>query len=264
MTQTPAGWYPDPAPEAAASPGLRYWDGTTWTAHTAPGAAPAPASGPTTPDGERLTGWWMRVAAYVIDGVFVAIVSGVVSLPAQIQVQQDLQPVMDRLDRQIEQNPDEPPDFGAYFHDYLDVMQAHAFWLLAPGLIIGVLYWAGFLRWKGATPGKMMLGLRVRLREQAGTLPWSSIVARMAVQFGVFWAFYALAIATGSVALFVTMVPVGLLMLLDPLWATWDSKRQTCTTSSPARTWSRHARTHIRLRLCWCRDRVLPGLAARR
>jgi hypothetical protein len=38
----PAAWYPDPA----GSPGLRYWDGTAWTAHTAytdgPGAAVAP------------------------------------------------------------------------------------------------------------------------------------------------------------------------------------------------------------------------------
>ena len=227
MTQTPAGWYPDPALEGDARFGQRYWDGTAWTEHTAPGWAAAQPAGPTTPDGERLAGWWMRVAAYVIDSVFVAIVSGLISLPAQIQVQQDLQPVMDRLDRQIEQNPDEPPDFGAYFHDYLDVMQAHAFWLLVPSAILIVAYWAGFLRWKGATPGKMMLGLRVRLRDRAGTLPWSSIVGRMVVQFGVGWTTYALAIATGSVAWFVIMIPVGLLVLLDPLWATWDSKRQT-------------------------------------
>jgi Protein of unknown function (DUF2510) len=27
----PSGWYPDPA-----GPGLRWWDGSAWTAHTAP------------------------------------------------------------------------------------------------------------------------------------------------------------------------------------------------------------------------------------
>src|SRR6202012_717411 len=38
----PAGWYADPQ-----VPGqLRYWDGATWTAHTAPAAAPPPAQGP--------------------------------------------------------------------------------------------------------------------------------------------------------------------------------------------------------------------------
>jgi hypothetical protein len=33
VTQTPAGWFPDPQ-----LPGqLRYWDGAAWTAHTQPG-----------------------------------------------------------------------------------------------------------------------------------------------------------------------------------------------------------------------------------
>ncbi len=34
---TPADWYPDPENPA----GLRYWDGTSWTEHRAPAAAPA-------------------------------------------------------------------------------------------------------------------------------------------------------------------------------------------------------------------------------
>jgi hypothetical protein len=33
---TPAGWYPDPQQAAT----LRYWDGTTWTMHRAPGPLP--------------------------------------------------------------------------------------------------------------------------------------------------------------------------------------------------------------------------------
>lgn len=40
--QSPAGWYPDPE----GSGQQRYWDGTTWTANYAPGAAPAPPGGP--------------------------------------------------------------------------------------------------------------------------------------------------------------------------------------------------------------------------
>jgi hypothetical protein len=38
----PAGWYPDPQVPAQ----LRYWDGATWSAHTAPSAAPPPPPGP--------------------------------------------------------------------------------------------------------------------------------------------------------------------------------------------------------------------------
>lgn len=43
MTNTPAGWYPD-----SERPGQqRYWDGTAWTEHRAPGApsAPTPVGG---------------------------------------------------------------------------------------------------------------------------------------------------------------------------------------------------------------------------
>jgi uncharacterized RDD family membrane protein YckC len=226
VTQTPAGWYPDPAPDAEA-PSLRYWDGSAWTGHTAPGAPGAQSTGPTTPDGERLAGWWMRVAAYVIDTVLIGVVSIPVGFPGQIQMQRDLEPVVDRFTRAVDQNPDNPPDFGAFFGDYLDVMQTHAFWLLAPGVVLTALYWVVFLRWKGATPAKMMLGLRVRLREQAGPLPWSSIVERMAVQFGVYWALYILAFTTASVPLFILFVSLSMLTLIDPLWATWDPRRQT-------------------------------------
>lgn len=227
MTQTPAGWYPDPDPNAAA-PSLRYWDGTAWTAHTAPAAATQVApSRPTTPDGEPLAGWWWRVLAYVIDSVIVGFVTGIAGIPAQIRMQQDLEPVLERFSRQIEQNPETPPDFGAFFADYVDVLQQHAFWLLAPSAILTVLYWVFFLRWKGGTPGKLMLGMRVRLREHQGRLPWSSIAARMLVQFGVTWTFFILAFTTGSAAWFVLAIVVAVIMLVDPLWATWDSKRQT-------------------------------------
>lgn len=41
----PPNWYPDPNGE-----GLRYWDGTAWTTHTAPAVAPAePAAESQTP-----------------------------------------------------------------------------------------------------------------------------------------------------------------------------------------------------------------------
>lgn len=37
MTESPAGWYPQ------QDGSQRYWDGSAWTAHTAPAAPPAPA-----------------------------------------------------------------------------------------------------------------------------------------------------------------------------------------------------------------------------
>jgi len=223
VTQTPADWYPDPNDDRQ----LRYWDGSAWTAHVAAAPVPARPTGPTTPDGEPLAGWWWRVLAYVIDTIIISVVSSIVSIPAQIQMQRDLMPVMERFDRAIEQNPDTPPDFGAFFNDYLDVMQQHAFWLVAPTVILTLLYWVIFLRLKGATPGKLMLGMRVRLRDSPGTLPWSSIIARMTLQFGVVWTVFVVAFMTGSVSMFVLWILVSMFMLIDPLWATWDSKRQT-------------------------------------
>ena len=223
MTQTPADWYPDPNDDGQ----LRYWDGSAWTAHFAAAPGSARPTGPTTPDGEPLAGWWWRVLAYVIDTIIISVVSGLVSIPAQIQMQRDLMPVMERFDRAAEQNPEAVPDVGMFFSEYLEVLQSYAFWLVAPGAILTVLYWAFFLRWKGATPGKLMLGMRIRLRDQPGQLPWSSIGLRMALQFGVTWVVFYLAFASGSAAIYFLSMLVVLVMLLDPLWATWDSRRQT-------------------------------------
>lgn len=62
--QAPAGWYPDPE-----VPGRqRYWDGTSWTEHTAPGPGSTtrptesgPPRGPTAPSAR--TGWETGEAA---------------------------------------------------------------------------------------------------------------------------------------------------------------------------------------------------------
>ncbi len=65
MTDTPpAGWYPDPA-----VPGTqRYWDGGTWTDHTAPLATTTPPSGL-----PPLASFGQRLGAAVVDALVVAI-----------------------------------------------------------------------------------------------------------------------------------------------------------------------------------------------
>jgi len=228
VTQTPAGWYPDPTPDPAASSSLRYWDGTAWTAHVSPHQAPPAATGPTTPDGEPLAGWWWRVLAQVIDGTILGVVANVIVLPVQIRMQRELMVTMDDFVREAEQNPGQPPDFSLMFDTYADVLQENAFWLTVPAMAVALLYMAGFLRWKGGTPGKLMLGMRVRLRERPGTLPWSAIAARLSLQLVIPAIPIGAGVTSGSLALVMLGFALGqLIYLADVLWASWDDKRQT-------------------------------------
>lgn len=81
----PAGWHPDPMVAGQQ----RYWDGTTWTTHTAPGqpsapshaAAPVPAAphtGQHPPTGAALAQlpWWLWVAGLGVVGVVAALLIG--------------------------------------------------------------------------------------------------------------------------------------------------------------------------------------------
>lgn len=74
----------------------------------------------------------------------------------------------------------------------------------------------GFLRWKQATPGKLITGLRVRRRETPGALPWATILLRVGFV---------------SALSLLSRVPVAgilvvLVLLLNYLWPLWDSKKQ--------------------------------------
>jgi hypothetical protein len=60
----PAGWYPDSVPGQ-----LRWWDGTTWSDHVAPGTAASPyqtvAERPALPEGTRTDSAWIWVLAFL-------------------------------------------------------------------------------------------------------------------------------------------------------------------------------------------------------
>ena len=79
-------------------------------------------------------------------------------------------------------------------------------------LVVGMLYHVGFLRWKSATPGKLLCGLRVvpvdRGRDP-GPLAWNSIGIRAAV-----W-------VLPGISAFLSLVT-----LVDVLFPLWHPKRQ--------------------------------------
>lgn len=219
MTQIPSGWYPDPAPAPeGAPPGQRYWDGIQWTEHVAPGPFPGyaglperPAGQKTTPDGEPLAGWWPRVGASVLDTLVLVPVTVLLGWPFLTAYVREYTAYMDELMSQ-------QPAVGAGLNPFggMTVGIEQLVWLTLIGLLVGLAYHGSFLRWRGATPGKMVVGLRVRLREAPGQLPWSAIGLRLLVQN----------IATPLGLVPFASIVVGWFPLLDVLWPLWDGRNQ--------------------------------------
>ena len=228
MTQTPPGWYPDPGAPAGVAPHVRYWDGSRWTNHVQPAQGgppgPKPWHGPTTPDGERLAGWWWRVLAFLLDGVFLGIATNLLTIPVQISVQRELD---DATERYLDTGPGETTDFSAFWNETVDIYRDHLLGIMLVPLLFAVAYVVVFLRWKGATPGKLICGLRVRLRERPGRLPWSTISIRVLVQNILPWALLVIGLASGSnTALVLCYLAAMAFYLTDGLWAAGSKKRQ--------------------------------------
>ena len=222
MASIPPGYYPDPVPsqDPGAPPTLRWWDGNGWSAHTQPAPmesyptyqSPYAAQGSrdTTPDGQRLSGWWRRVGASVLDSVVVLLITVPVTWPwltgwlhAQIDYQRELQ---DKIAAGQTVSP-----FGGLTVGYADQV---VFTLV--GFLIYLAYHALFLKWRSATPGKMALGIKVRPRELDGPLSWAVIAKRLLVQ----------SFATPAGLIPVVGSLLGFFMLLDALWPLWDGRRQ--------------------------------------
>jgi uncharacterized RDD family membrane protein YckC len=220
MTQTPAGWYPDPDPTYAGVPGrLRYWDGAAWTEHVnapapvypayptypsyppqAPGYPPGYAPGVMTPDGVPLSGWWWRVLALFLDSLILLPLYALAALPVITAQWDNLKQWADDVRYAADNGTPDPPSPHLFDPSY------GAFWVLIGSVLVASLvYQFGFLLWKQATPGKLIVGLRVRLRERP-ELPVGTILLRL-----------------GSVLLLgLCWIP----QLIDYLWPLWDDKKQ--------------------------------------
>ena len=220
----PAGWYPDPQPPAPGlPPQQRYWDGQGWTAHVAPvdpqpGYAAYPnvagsayATPLTTPDGARLAGWWHRVGAALIDYVILAVIVGVLALPFIRDFVSAFGDYFDAAMTAAEEGS--PAPSAAVFQE--DISSA-VLGIGAISFVVSLLYTVGFLMWKQATPGKLAVGLRIRLRESP-ELPLSAVLLRWATQSG----------APGLLGLvpFVGFL-TSIFSLLNVLWPLWDGKNQ--------------------------------------
>lgn len=208
----PPGWYPDPRGAPGQSPLVRYWDGAQWTDHTAAWQPVGAKPSSVTPDGEPLADYGQRVGAFLIDSIAVGILGTLIAFPWVLQI----------FDV-----------FADYFRDAVDAAETGRSstldaWdlqveMLGPlivisliGVAVGFVYHVGFLMWRQATPGKLMLGLRVRRRDAAGPMPLRTVLLRWLAQFGpsVLGAVPVLGWAS------------GLYPWLDNLWPLADDKRQ--------------------------------------
>jgi uncharacterized RDD family membrane protein YckC len=212
----PAGWYPDPQAPRGYPQGVRWWDGQQWTDVAQP-AAPqgvppyVPTTAPTTPDGEPLAGWGIRLGAYVIDALLVSIVAAMIGAPFLGKILDAYGDLFRDTIHASETGSARPNQMDVYSEIWLPLIG-----LALLSIVLNFIYQVGFLRWRAATPGKLMLGLRVRLREQPGPLAWETILRRWVSQFG---------------PNLLSLIPVlgliaGLYPWLDGLWPLWDERRQ--------------------------------------
>jgi uncharacterized RDD family membrane protein YckC len=229
----PSGWYPDPVNSAQE----RYWDGWQWSRNTRPragspsvgyGQAPyasypapnaprplgyaAPRTGSVqatmTADGVPLASWWWRVLAVLIDYVILTAIVTVITFPVWRSLYATVVSYFNAmLDAQQAGLPPPPPLIAT------DLISGSSQLIMTSVTLgVGMLYHVGFLRWKSATPGKLLCGLRVVPVDQGrdpGPLAWNSIGIRAAV-----W-------VLPGISAFLSFITV-----VDVLFPLWNPKRQ--------------------------------------
>ncbi len=208
MTARNPGWYPDPQLPNQ----MRWWDGTAWTsdvyeraeppggfaqAHESATSATAVRTA-VTEDGVRLASFGQRVGARLVDTLIVA----ALTLPLTWSLVGDL---MARLNELATESAGAPVNPFAV-QDPLLLRDVGIISLVS--LVISLVYEVGFLLWRAATPGKLLVGLRVR-RWAPGQALGPSVVARR-------WLGYQ---GVGQVL-------GGFYVLIDVAWVLWDPRRQ--------------------------------------
>jgi uncharacterized RDD family membrane protein YckC len=156
-----------------------------------------------------LSGWWKRVLARVLDGFIAAIVA----LPLTYAPMEHAINLLRTYFRQLLKDAQAGVTSTAQPPAELTSLLIQ---VSLSGLVVYVVYQVAFLTWRGATPGKMVVGISVRLRDKPGPPPLVAVLKRTAVQ------------ECGTI--FGLVPSVGLLgsmfSLLDSLWPLWDDKKQ--------------------------------------
>jgi uncharacterized RDD family membrane protein YckC len=214
----------------------RYWDGWQWSRNTRPradgpvaaygqapyGSYPAPNmtrpvgyAGPRvgsvqatmTADGVPLASWWWRVLAVLIDNLITTAIVTVITFPVWRSLYATMVSYFNAV-MDAQRSGVTPPTLNA-----TDLISGSNQLILTSVMLgVGMVYHVVFLRWKSATPGKLICGLRVvpvdRGRDP-GPLAWSSIFIR-----AVIW-------VLPGISSFLSLIT-----LVDVLFPLWHPKRQ--------------------------------------
>jgi uncharacterized RDD family membrane protein YckC len=201
-----------PAPGHPPAPGPGYgqpsgyvpqqWQSTPWA-----------QAGPTAPDGTPVAAWWQRLVAWFIDRVVTSVLSLIFAWPWVT----DILDAFRRLVSWAAANPQ--ADQSA-----IDV-QARAFadqigGVVVPYVLIAIaiqlVYQVGFVAAAGATPGKFLLGTRVRRMDRPGPPGLVAALRRQLIWLGT--------VVLGFIPIFgIVALVVG---PVDSAWLLWDGRRQ--------------------------------------
>ena len=149
-----------------------------WGQHPGYPAAPRPV--PTTADGVPLAGWWWRALAITIDALIVGVIAALLALPVYLRLAEALGAYLSEAFAAAEAGRPMPPQ-----PDVTTLISStDQLLLVVVGFVVEMAYIVGFLRWRSATPGKLVIGLRVVPVDEgrsSTSLPWPAVIVRALV-----------------------------------------------------------------------------------
>lgn len=206
----PAG---PPVSPYAGPPGQSPYSAPPGYGYGAAPTMPWRPAGPRTAEGTPLAEWWQRLLASLIDGLIQSLLTFALAFP---WLRDFFTWYIGYVDDLASTTTTTAPDFNSLMEDMSAQMLRFIIPLTLISLAVMVLYNVVFLvRW-GATPGKMILGIRVRRVGRPGPLRLVEALRRVALPAGLS--------LLGAVPLVSYLAsPV---QLLDYLWLLWDPRRQ--------------------------------------
>jgi uncharacterized RDD family membrane protein YckC len=166
----------------------------------------------TTPDGVPLASYGQRVGAWLIDSVIQVLITTVAAWYWISQFVTWYTSWFTELMNEAETGVQPTVDQSQLTTEIAGLVLP----ITLVSFLVTVVYQVAFLTWKGATPGKMALGIAVRLRDRPGNPSLLVALKRQTV--------YIAAQLFGLIPGIGTISPLA--TFLDLLWPLWDDKRQ--------------------------------------